>query len=119
MAQRSGGRSDTTFSGNIIALASITLTTGADILCGRAFALTAAVTLDNNVLSDNCSGGSVLGSDNITYVTGNSGTGRTDFGSSGFSGPANGQTDVVPEPATLALMGFGFAGIAFRRRRNG
>jgi type VI secretion system secreted protein VgrG len=109
---------DTDFAGNIIALASITLTTGADILCGRAIALTAAVTLDSNVLSDNCGGGSVLGSDKKTSVTGNSGTGRADFGSSGFSGPAGDQAGVIPEPATLALMGLGFAGLVSSRRKK-
>jgi hypothetical protein len=38
----------TQFSGNILALAAITLTTGADINCGRALAINEAVTLDTN-----------------------------------------------------------------------
>jgi uncharacterized protein with beta-barrel porin domain len=38
----------TTFEGNILAQASITLTTGANILCGAAWARTGAVTLDTN-----------------------------------------------------------------------
>ncbi|MBA4416896.1 MAG: hypothetical protein C0392_03140 [Syntrophus sp. (in: bacteria)] len=41
---------DTNFIGNILADQSITLTTGANILDGRAFALNAAVTLDSNVI---------------------------------------------------------------------
>jgi Ice-binding-like/PEP-CTERM motif len=38
----------TSFSGNILALQSITLTTGANITCGRALAINGAVTLDTN-----------------------------------------------------------------------
>jgi len=41
----------TAFQGNILALASITLNTGASIGCGSALARTGAVTLDTNVIS--------------------------------------------------------------------
>jgi hypothetical protein len=41
----------TQFTGNILALESITLNTGAKIDCGRALARTGAVTLDNNTVS--------------------------------------------------------------------
>jgi len=41
----------TEFQGSIIADQSITLNTGASISCGRAIALNAAVTMDNNVIS--------------------------------------------------------------------
>ena len=84
----------TSFAGNILALDSITLTTGAQILCGRAFAQNAAVTMDTNALSNDC-------------ATFDNGTGRTDFGSLGFSGGANsgGLADFVPEPSTLSLFG--------------
>lgn len=44
----------TQFEGNIIANQSITLNTGADISCGRAIALNGAVTMDSNVISDQC-----------------------------------------------------------------
>lgn len=40
----------TAFQGNILADASITLTTGATILDGRALAITGAVTLDTNTI---------------------------------------------------------------------
>jgi type VI secretion system secreted protein VgrG len=46
----------TTFEGNILALTSITLTTGATIGCGSALAINGAVTLDSNVIGGGCSG---------------------------------------------------------------
>lgn len=42
---------ETTFNGNIVALTSITLTTGADIICGAAWARDGAVTLDTNTIT--------------------------------------------------------------------
>ena len=44
----------TSFMGNIIANQSITLNTGAKIVCGRALALHGAVTLDGNTISNSC-----------------------------------------------------------------
>ncbi len=44
----------TQFVGNILALTSITLTTGANIECGRALAQNGAVTLDTNNVSNFC-----------------------------------------------------------------
>jgi hypothetical protein len=91
----------TTFAGNILADQSITLNTDASILCGRAIALNAAVTMDTNIVSDNCSGG------------GDYGSGISDFGSEGFSASA------VSEPGAWAVMvgGLGLAGLGLRRRR--
>jgi len=79
----------TTFAGNILALTSITMNTSARILCGRAFAQTGAVTLDANTISGNCSAG------------GDYGSGRTDFGSAGFSG---GNVEAIPEPGSIVLL---------------
>jgi hypothetical protein len=45
--------SDTSFTGNILALTSITMVTGADIEGGRALALNGALTLDTNNISNN------------------------------------------------------------------
>jgi len=94
----------TIFAGNIIADQSISLTTTAKILCGRAIALNAAVTMDTNTISNDCN-------------SDNGGTSRSDYGSGGFSG--SGTPTPVPEPSTLALLGAGLAGLGvFRRRRK-
>ncbi|HEY0436812.1 MAG TPA: ice-binding family protein [Phenylobacterium sp.] len=97
----------TTFAGNILAHDSITLNTGAKILCGRALALRGAVTMDTNTISSDCAAG------------GDYGSGRGDFGSQGFSGSGGSGGGAVPEPASWALMlaGFGLAGAALRRRQ--
>jgi hypothetical protein len=92
----------TTFAGNILAVTSITMNTSARILCGRAFANTGAVTLDTNTISDNCSAGGAYGS------------GRSDFGSAGFSGGFS----TVPEPGTLLMFGSGIIGLAGILRRK-
>jgi len=92
---------DTMFAGNILALDSITLTTSADILCGRAIALNAAVTMDTNRISNN-------------NTLQDFGTGREDFGSYGFSG---GETPVIPVPGALLLVCSGMGSLfAFGRR---
>jgi hypothetical protein len=93
----------TMFAGNILADQSITLNTGANILCGRAFALNAAVTMDANTISNNCSGAN--------------GSGRDDFGSKGFSGF---QPAAVPEPETYAMLlaGLGLLGFTAYRRKS-
>src|SRR5579872_411276 len=96
------------FAGNILALASVTVITSAKILCGRAFAETGAVTMDTNVISDNCSGS-----------TGNVGSGISDFASGGFSGGLvieSGRISAVPEPRSLVLLSLGIGGILLGRK---
>ena len=103
----------TVFAGNILALDSITFDSAAQLLCGRAIALTGAVTMINNTVSNNCLG------------SGNQGSGISDFNSAGFSGgdftalgytgggfngnPA--ETAAVPEPSTAGLLLAGCCGL--------
>jgi type VI secretion system secreted protein VgrG len=79
----------TQFEGNIIALTSDTITTGGGTtICGRVIALTGAVTMDNNTISNNCSGSGTA-------------AGAPDTGSTGLNG---GSTAKAPEidPASAA-----------------
>ena len=87
---------DSQFAGNILALASVSLDPRAQILCGRAFAITGAVTLTDNLISNNCSAEAF-------------GHNRFDFGSQGYSGEL---VAVVPEPSTFLLLALGVAGLA-------
>ena len=81
----------TQFVGSIVAQASISLNTGANIACGRAIALTAAVTMQGNDV----------------------GIGGCDFPPGGSS-----STPTVPEPSTWAMMLLGFAGLGFAGYRR-
>jgi hypothetical protein len=94
----------TTFAGNILARDSVTLTTSANIVCGRAIALTGAVTLDTNVISSDC-------------TVNDFGSGRGDFGSAGFS--TTNIAVVSPEPGTFLLFGICLAGIVAKYSARG
>jgi type VI secretion system secreted protein VgrG len=93
--------SSTVFAGNILAYSDISLGSTAEILCGRAFSETASVTLIGDNISNNNSAQ-------------NFGSGRSDFGSYGFSG---GSAATVPEPSTMLLLGAGLAGLVVYRKR--
>jgi hypothetical protein len=92
----------TTFEGNILALASITLNTGATIPNGRALAQTGAVTLDTDLISIVCPNG------------GPGYSGGLGFDASGHLVPIT----PVPLPAALVLgcLGMGSA-FAFGKRK--
>jgi type VI secretion system secreted protein VgrG len=89
---------DTVFAGNILALASVGLDPRAAILCGRAFALNGGVTLVDNLISNN-------------NTAEDFDTGRSDFGSYGFSGGSP-----VPLPPSVYLFGSGLVGLIGLRR---
>jgi type VI secretion system secreted protein VgrG len=81
---------DTAFVGNIVALTSITLDTGASIHSGSALARNGAVTLDNNVISINTCGdatsSSSLGSISGLAFTDVNGNGVQGTGDKGLAG---------------------------------
>jgi type VI secretion system secreted protein VgrG len=90
----------TAFEGNILALDSITLNTGATIDCGRALAQTGAVTMDTNTISNGCT-------DPLAD-------------SNGLSGGLGQETTPTPEPGSMALLGSGLIALVgfARRQRN-
>jgi hypothetical protein len=101
---------DTVFAGNIIAYASVVLKPRAKILCGRAFALTASVTLIDNLISNN---NTAEDFSEITKVV------RSDFGSYGFSGGPTAGPGVIPEPLTFGALALGLGSICgYLRRRK-
>jgi hypothetical protein len=95
--------STTSFAGNILSLASITLDSVAILGCGGAYASTGAVTMISNAVSTGCMGG-------LTVAT---------LGGVASALPFA-PVAAVPEPETYAMMmaGLGMMGFIVRRRRQ-
>jgi len=93
----------TDFEGNIVALTSITLLTGATDDCGRILARNGSVTLHNNTIGIGCTG---------EDVSNESGSGGLSGGGSGVGGGGN-----APEPSTLLLAGCGILALLALRRK--
>lgn len=109
---------NTSFLGNILALASITMNTTATDLCGRALANTGAVTLDQNSLSGSCIGilagsnGLSGGFDVITTPGGGTEVVTLPYTPTDENAP-------IPEPSTVFLLGAGLLGfVTFRKKLN-
>jgi type VI secretion system secreted protein VgrG len=109
---------NSSFIGSVLADQSITLTTGAEIQCGRAIALVAAVTMDTNTVSTDCSAFDDLSEayDVPVFDGGGDAALRDGAGSDDF--PGAGTITPIPVPAALPLMLAALGGLGFVARRR-
>lgn len=114
---------NTSFLGNILALANISMNASARDLCGRALAEVGAVTLIHNSLAGTCpnllpgSEGLEGGLAVLTNPNGSSSVGFLPFAPIGTGGGGAGG-GTVPEPASGLLAGLALATLAWARRRR-
>lgn len=101
----------TEFQGNILALTSVWLKTGATIGCGSALADTGEVTLDTNTIGIGCGGTGLVfaGTGPGTVVVDTTTQGGGPGGGTVVSG---GGPAPIPEPGTMVLLGSGLVGLA-------
>jgi hypothetical protein len=95
---------NTVFFGNILASASITFDPGATDLCGRALAENGAVSFAGQDATSKIE-------NQVSIVC----AGTSGFGGGGFNGSS--AATATPEPATLLLLGSGFAGFLAGKAR--
>jgi hypothetical protein len=108
-----------TFAGNVLAHDLISSDGDLTIACGRLLSATTQVTLIHDNISIGCTGAVVTGSGGGEVAS----SGGFDQGAtigSGGTGGSNGQVvaEIIPEPATLLLFGFGLAGLFTFRKRS-
>jgi type VI secretion system secreted protein VgrG len=111
----------TTFEGNILANASITLDTSAIIPCGRALAENGAVTLDTNVISTACTETSATTTagwpaSQATELSGGLGNEGTGLSNPANKTPGSYTNSPVPEPSSLLLFASCLVGFAIQRK---
>jgi len=106
----------TSFQGNILALADITLNNHATIGCGRALADTGAVTMDMNTIGIGCVSNGFSGSSLSFVPSGPSSAPVVIDTTTGKIVSVPGT--VVPEPSTLVFLGSGIAFLAARKLRS-
>jgi len=94
---------NTAFQGNIVALTSITLNTGATLNCGRALARKGAVTLDNNTIT-------LCAPDSGGNGSGGNGSGGNGSGGNGNGGNGNGGSGASNDIPMGELGGEGVSG---------
>jgi len=101
----------TLFEGNILALANITLNTGAIIGCGRALAHVEAVNMDTNTIGNTCIGS--IGEGSYGYSGGLDVIGDSEVVFLPFV-----PVSTVPEPGIVLLFGSGLAGLFIYRKKS-